>query len=393
MVAENINLAKDLNLNLNEIQNAVAQNLITAPTNTKGGLFYFDSIRKTILFWNGDEWVDAGSQGKIYVQGTGITINGTTISIDESVVAKKTDVPEAISELTDDTSTTPINKANTLTGLTASVSELNYVNGATSNIQSQLDTKLTKNTAITAGTATKITYDANGLVLSGSALATSDIPDLSSVYLSTTLKGAANGLAELDSTGKIPSSQLPSYVDDVVECYTVSGSTPLSSGWLTDTSGGTALTPEQGKLYVVVESGDYQDKQYRWSGSTYVEIISTLDVSTETNAGIIEIATQGEVNTGTDDTRAVTPKKLAAYTNGMSKKITATNPALTPSGGVCAWAIPNTLGTEFLTVMMIESATGDEVIPAKNITQSTITLKMNSTSVIAAGTYKASIEG
>ena len=35
--------------------------------------------------------------------------------------------------------------------------------------------------------------------------------------LSSSLKGTANGLAELDANGKVPSSQLPSYVDDVLE--------------------------------------------------------------------------------------------------------------------------------------------------------------------------------
>ena len=50
-------------------------------------------------------------------------------------------IPTAISDLTDDTSTTPIDKADTLTGLTASVAELNYTDGVTSNIQTQLDSK------------------------------------------------------------------------------------------------------------------------------------------------------------------------------------------------------------------------------------------------------------
>jgi hypothetical protein len=50
-------------------------------------------------------------------------------------------IPTAISDLTDDTSTTPIDKADTLTGLTASVSELNYTDGVTSNIQTQLNNK------------------------------------------------------------------------------------------------------------------------------------------------------------------------------------------------------------------------------------------------------------
>jgi hypothetical protein len=50
-------------------------------------------------------------------------------------------IPTKISDLTDDTATNPIDKADTLTGLTASITELNYVDGVTSAIQTQLDGK------------------------------------------------------------------------------------------------------------------------------------------------------------------------------------------------------------------------------------------------------------
>lgn len=90
------------------------------------------------------------------------------------------------------------------------------------------------------------------------------------------LKGANNGLAELGADGKVPSSQLPAFVDDVIDSYIVSGSTALSAGWLSASAGGAAFTPETGKIYVVLTAGDYQNKTYRWSGSTYVEISESL---------------------------------------------------------------------------------------------------------------------
>ncbi|MBQ1988390.1 MAG: hypothetical protein II234_00605, partial [Clostridia bacterium] len=71
--------------------------------------------------------------------------NGTDVQIfsanASSNVTANITVPTAISDLTDDTSTTPIDKADTLTGLTASVAELNYVDGVTSAIQTQIDGK------------------------------------------------------------------------------------------------------------------------------------------------------------------------------------------------------------------------------------------------------------
>jgi hypothetical protein len=69
--------------------------------------------------------------------------------------------------------------------------------------------------------------------------------------------------------GKVPQSQLPSYVDDVLEVYVRAGSTEGSSTWLSLTSGGAALTPEAGKIYVIISAGDFEGKTYRWSGSAY----------------------------------------------------------------------------------------------------------------------------
>lgn len=91
----------------------------------------------------------------------------------------------------------------------------------------------------------------------------------------STEKGAPSGVAELDSTGHVPANQLPSYVDDVIEAYVV-GSTPYSQDWLSAESGGTALTPEANKIYLVVSPGDYENKQYRWAGTQYAVISDSI---------------------------------------------------------------------------------------------------------------------
>lgn len=85
-------------------------------------------------------------------------------------------------------------------------------------------------------------------------------------------KGAAGGVAELDAAGKVPAAQLPSYVDDVIDAYVVSGATEFSAGWLSLTDGGAALTPESGKIYIVVSAGNYNLREFRWSGTTYGEV-------------------------------------------------------------------------------------------------------------------------
>lgn len=84
--------------------------------------------------------------------------------------------------------------------------------------------------------------------------------------LNTSLKGAANGLAELDANGKVPSSQLPSYVDDIIEGYL------YNSKFYKESAHTTVITGETGKIYVDLSN----NKTYRWSGSTYVVVSETI---------------------------------------------------------------------------------------------------------------------
>lgn len=70
-------------------------------------------------------------------------------------------------------------------------------------------------------------------------------------------KGAPNGLASLNESGIIPSAQLPSYVDDVIEV---------------DTFSNLPGTGESGKIYIVQDT----NLTYRWSGTAYVEISKSL---------------------------------------------------------------------------------------------------------------------
>lgn len=76
-------------------------------------------------------------------------------------------------------------------------------------------------------------------------------------YILSSLKGAVNGVAELDTNGRVPSSQLPSYVDDVIE---VANYAALPA------------TGESGKIYVTLDN----NLTYRWAGTVYSEISASL---------------------------------------------------------------------------------------------------------------------
>ena len=91
----------------------------------------------------------------------------------------------------------------------------------------------------------------------GDGTVTGAIGTINNNKLDKTSKGASGGLAELDNSGKVPSSQLPSYVDDVVEYDDISNFPE---------------TGESGKIYIDTTA----NLSYRWTGSGYREISQSL---------------------------------------------------------------------------------------------------------------------
>ncbi len=107
-------------------------------------------------------------------------------------------------------------------------------------------------------------------------------------------KGAANGVAELDQNGLVLSSQLPSYVDDVVEGYYYEGD------FYEESTHETLIVGETGKIYVDLST----DTSYRWSGSAYISISNPID-----------IATEAEALAGNDNTKMMTPLRVKQAMN------------------------------------------------------------------------------
>lgn len=91
----------------------------------------------------------------------------------------------------------------------------------------------------------------------------STLSGLDGDYIDRSEIGQANGVAGLDGSGKVPTSQLPSYVDDVVEYENTEAFPKMGEG---------------GKIYIATDT----NKTYRWSGSQYVEISASLVIGTTT---------------------------------------------------------------------------------------------------------------
>lgn len=116
-------------------------------------------------------------------------------------------------------------------------------------------------------------------------------------------KGAPNGLASLNESGIIPSAQLPSYVDDVIEV---------------DTFSNLPGTGESGKIYIVQDT----NLTYRWSGTAYVEISKSLalgETSSTAYPGDKGKATTDKLNK-TSDKVVVGPTTVNPSTNKIVLK-------------------------------------------------------------------------
>ena len=113
------------------------------------------------------------------------------------------------------------------------------------------------------------------------------------------MKGTANGVAELDSNGLVPSSQLPSYVDDVIDVFAEKSGEPAAWHLYTDSTKATAITGETDKIYVATNMTT--DGIFRYSGTTFVQVASTVSTAekaiADQNGDVID-TTYVKVETG-----------------------------------------------------------------------------------------------
>lgn len=90
--------------------------------------------------------------------------------------------------------------------------------------------------------------------------------------------GVADGVATLGSDGKVPSTQLPSYVDDVIDVYATysTGSTGALSNikLYEDSSHSTPIEGESGKIYQNITTGE-PAYQFRWTGTVFAQVGAT----------------------------------------------------------------------------------------------------------------------
>lgn len=383
----------DINLNKNEIKQAVVENSGSNPSSPKDGQVYYNTTAgaKAIKYYKTNAWkslLDEDSadnfvpttrevNGKALSQN--ITIAGTDIPISTSnnttvkdyVDNLDIEITGAASTIKDDNLTADRALISNASGKVAVSSitstELGYLDGVSSNIQDQIDD-----------------LQARGRFLS--------------------IWNCSTGLPQTN-----PSSTLPfEYKTGDYYIVGVVGTTnykPNGSSY----TGSASSTVESGTVSV---NDTYYFDGTKWilqinSGSASVTFASIAGQPTDnTNlanalnlkANLASPTFTGTpkaptATAGTNNTQIATTAFVQSAIANNSITLTATNPALTPSGGVCTWTITNTLNNADVICSVREVSGGAEVGVSITYATSTITIKINSTTNIAVGTYKAVIIG
>ena len=249
------------------------------------GLRYFYERLKTI-FANKQDFIDLKAKVDNMVEQGGepnnidyIAVNGTRVTPDSNKQVSLT-IPTKTSDLTNDGDGTSTFATQTYVNQNGGKIDTISVNGTTQTITDKnvdliVPTKtsdLTNDSDFVSSTDLDDKVDKE----SGKGLSTNDY--------STADKGKVDKL--VFNGNVLDSSVLPSFVDDVIEVYPV-GATELASDWLAMEPNGTAITPESGKIYVLmVGSTNYEaNSQFRFGGTTYIKL-SDGGVSSITTAEI-----------------------------------------------------------------------------------------------------------
>ena len=311
-----IKYLSSINLSKNEIQNVVVHNLAAAPSNPKNGQIYYDTT-STEVYVCIDETVPTWQSMKgditAVTASTGLSGGGTDGAVSlalknnanftDNTILKWDDGNGQLtdSSITDDGTTVTITADLTVTGTTTTV------NTETINLA---DNIILLNSNLAGDAAPS--QDAGIEIERGTSANVSFIWDEGSDYWSTVNQplhiGSIADITAADTNQVLVSdSGVVKKVDasdilDLINIATESGSASPAAGELTFTAGEGINT-----------SG---------SGST---VTIAAEEATETNKGVVELATTAEAETGTDTTRAVTPAGVEAHwdSKGYAADITA----------------------------------------------------------------------
>lgn len=287
----------NLDLAKNQILNAAIQNLSSEPSSPVQGQIYYNTGDHRIYFWDGTAWVDMSGDIRDVVGG-----NGLTAGTSNGIVTLDINVDNSTVELSGDA--------------------LRVKDGGITTAKiADLSTNIASNNSSTA------------------------IPTADAVknYVDSVTGGLGNLEGGWDaSSGSFPVGSSP-----------VSG-TKKGDYWYVTTAGTVDSTPFNVGDVIVAKA----DNASTSSAADWIQLEVNRDQATETTFGIVKIADQSTVNTGTDDTEVITPLKLKTYLDANVGGYT----ALIGDGVNTTYNVIHGLNTAALIIAVYDYATGEEVM-------------------------------
>ena len=297
----------NLDLAKNQILNAAIQNLSSAPSSPVAGQVYYNTGDNRIYFWDGTAWIDMSGDIRDVIGGAGLTA-GTS----NGVITLDVNVDNSTVEIATDT---------------IRVKDGGITTAKLANVSTDLTTN-SGSTAVPTAAAVKSYVDANigGLGnLEGAWDASSGAFPVGSSPVAGTKSGDYWYVSVAGTTGGVAFN-----VGDVIIAKVNAASTTLASDW--------------------------------------IQLEVNRDQATETTLGLAEIATQAEVNAGTDDQRIVTPLKLKTYLDAAVGGYAANVGDATAT----SFALTHGLGTRDVIVAIYDNATYEEVMADIVVTSTSV---------------------
>lgn len=405
------NYLVDLDLNKNELQNAVVQNLAAAPGSPKAGQIWYDTTDNLIYFYDGSVSKAVGYLPKATTTTLGGVIVGTNISVDgdgKISVASATNAVAGILRLATDAEvstgtdeSTAVNPKQMATAIAnALVGGLIYkgswdITSATDFSGITLPVKQGWMYMVT-GTGPKtiggiewnagdyIVMDADvasgGTITSVSKIDNTESADIVKLAASQTL---TNKTIDADDN-TIQDLSTTNFKSGVI--VTSVGATGADTSIATEKAVRSAITTATTDMVTLSGAQTLTNKTIDADDNT----IQDLSVANLKN-GVLQ--TTVRASSSASDSCLASERAIALAVEARTQKLAVSNPSLTASGGVCTWSITNTLGTADCVATVREASTGAEVACDVTYGAGTITVKINSTSDVSASVYTAVVIG
>lgn len=397
----------DLDLNQNQLIQPVAHKSTAAPSSPVAGQFaFFDS---TFKFYDGTKWVDTGLMLATDAQATAgtaenVAVNPKQLAAKANIASPTfTGTPSAPTAAAGTNTTQIATTAFVLSAIAAEVLNAKIYKGVWNTTDQTDFSGLNSYRPIKAGWYFDV--DGTGCTINGIEYKKGDsITFRQNVAAGTTI--TSEMIAKTDNTESDDLVRLN--VTQTLTNKTINGNNnALSNLTMNMFKNGEVVTTLGNVEKLVTAAAVYAALADYQTSLTFGTGLSEDNGTVTVDHPFIALAENSLVRGGSGGTLV----ELTAGTNGQVltmdggtptwkapvseiKKRTFTNPALTPSSGVCTWNITHDLATKDYTVRIYDVSTGQDVIMDKTATGNTaLTIQFNSASNVAAGTYKAVIVG